>query len=32
MARTLHTDHDTLTSEMAKHGIEVAFDGWTAEF
>ena len=32
MARTLHTDHDTLASEMAKHGIEVAFDGWTAEF
>lgn len=27
MARTLHTDHETLVRDMAKHGIEVAYDG-----
>ena len=27
MARTLHTDHETLAAQMGKHGIEVAFDG-----
>ena len=27
MARTLHTDHETLAARMGKHGIEVAFDG-----
>ena len=32
MARTLHTDYATLASEMAKHGVEVAFDGWMTEF
>ncbi len=31
MARTLHTDHQTLAAEMAKHGIEVAYDGWSTE-
>ena len=28
MARTLHTDHETLAREMAKHGVEVAYDGY----
>ena len=28
MARTLHTDHKTLCENMAKSGIEVAFDGF----
>lgn len=28
MARTLHTDHLTLSREMAKHDIEVAYDGY----
>lgn len=32
MARTLHTDHQTLAAEMAKHGVEVAYDGWSTEF
>lgn len=32
MARTLHTDHDTLAEEMAKIGIEVAYDGMKTEF
>ena len=32
MARTLHTDHQTLAAEMAQHGVEVAYDGWTTEF
>lgn len=27
MARTLHTDHATLTKDMAKHGILTAYDG-----
>ena len=31
MAMTLHTDHKTLTDEMAKHGIEVAYDGFCKE-
>lgn len=28
MARTLHTDHNTLAAAMAPHGVEVAYDGW----
>ena len=32
MAYTLHTDHDTLTKEMAKHGILTAYDGMEIEF
>ena len=32
MARTLHTDHATLAERMAQYGVEVAYDGWTAEF
>ena len=32
MARTLHTDHQTLAAEMEKLGIETAYDGMTAEF
>lgn len=28
MARTLHTDHETLAREMAKHEVEVAYDGY----
>lgn len=28
MARTLHTDHQTLAREMAKHSVEVAYDGY----
>lgn len=32
MARTLHTDHEALASEMSKHGVEVAYDGWITEF
>ena len=31
MARTLHTDHNTLSRAMAKHGIEVAYDGLVTE-
>ena len=31
MARTLHTDHATLSSAMAEHGVEVAYDGLTIE-
>ena len=27
MAYTLHTDNETLTKEMKKHGIDVAYDG-----
>ena len=32
MAMTLHTDHETLVANMKEFGIEVAFDGMTAEF
>lgn len=32
MARTLHTDHNTLARDMAEHGIEVAYDGLIQEF
>lgn len=32
MAYTLHTDHDTLEKEMAKHQITVAYDGMEIEF
>ena len=32
MAYTLHTDHDSLVSDMNKYGIEVAFDGMETEF
>lgn len=32
MARTLHDNHDALSKDMAKHGIEVAFDGMITEF
>ncbi len=28
MARTLHTDHQTLAATMAAKGVEVAYDGW----
>lgn len=28
MARTLHTDHDTLSATMATYGVETAFDGF----
>ena len=28
MARTLHTDHETLAREMARHEVEVAYDGY----
>ena len=31
MARTLHTDHETLGEDMKPYGIEVAFDGWETE-
>ena len=31
MARTLHTDHNTLVEDMKPHQIEVAFDGWETE-
>ncbi len=31
MARTLHTDHETLVRDMKPHGIEVAFDGLECE-
>ena len=27
MAKTLHTDHDTLAKTMSKYGVEVAYDG-----
>lgn len=29
MARTLHTDHATLSATMAEHGVETAYDGCT---
>ena len=32
MAHTLHTDHDTLSKEMKKHGIITAYDGLEIEF
>lgn len=32
MARTLHTDHQTLAAEMEKLGIETAYDGMTVTF
>lgn len=32
MAYTLHTDHETLEAEMAKHGIVTAYDGLEIEF
>lgn len=32
LAKTLHTDHDTISREMNKHGIEVAFDGLETVF
>ena len=32
MAYTLHTDHETLSKEMAKHGIVTAYDGMEIEF
>lgn len=32
MAYTLHDDHETLASDMSKHGIEVAYDGLKIEF
>ena len=31
MARTLHTDHETLSETMKKDGIEAAFDGYLTE-
>ena len=31
MARTLHTDHATLSKTMSEHGITVAYDGLTIE-
>lgn len=31
MAYTLHTDHETLSAEMEKHGIVTAYDGLTLE-
>ncbi len=31
MARTLHTDHKTLSEEMQAHRIAVAYDGWETE-
>ena len=31
MARTLHTDHKTLSADMQAHGIAVAYDGWETE-
>ena len=31
MARTLHASHEELTEDMARDGIEVAFDGLTVE-
>lgn len=31
MAKTLHTDHETLAERMKKDGIEVAYDGLTVE-
>ena len=31
MARTLHETHEELEAEMARHGIEVAFDGYETE-
>jgi adenosylcobinamide kinase/adenosylcobinamide-phosphate guanylyltransferase len=31
MARTLHTDHRTLSEEMKKHDVIVAFDGFETE-
>ena len=32
MAYTLHTDHDTLSAEMEKHGFVTAYDGLEMEF
>ena len=32
MARTLHTDHETLAAAMDKKGILAAHDGMTVEF
>ena len=32
MAYTLHTDHETLSREMEKHGIITAYDGMIIEF
>ena len=31
MAKTLHTDHDTLAKRMTEHNIEVAYDGAVIE-
>lgn len=31
MARTLHTDHQTLAQKMQSYGVEVAYDGWLTE-
>ena len=31
MAKTLHTDHKTLSADMQAHGIAVAYDGWETE-
>ena len=31
MARTLHTDHKTLSSDMQAHGVTVAYDGFETE-
>ena len=31
-AYTLHTDHETVSKEMAKHGIVTAYDGLEIEF
>lgn len=32
MAKTLHTDHETLANDMLEYGIETAFDGFETEF
>ena len=31
MARTLHTDHKSLSADMQAHGVAVAYDGWETE-
>lgn len=31
MARTLHSDHDTLVNRMKRSGIEVAYDNFITE-
>ena len=31
MARTLHTDHETLSEKMSRHGVTVAYDGMETE-